>query len=252
MTRFAYVALILCALTCRAFDASPLVQYCAAGGSWTPLSLAPSLWLDASDAATLTLSGTNVTAWADKSGAGNNAVQVGAVTTTPVTGAKKNSRTTLYFDGGDYLLTGFLSATGTTFLCVAKMTGGDIIAGARDSANTRSYWGRRSSVYMGAGVGLDANISGTSQWGTEYHVFAGKHDGSNVKIYDSGSEIYSKTQNGSGENFTSGYMIGALNSAGTPLTYGTFNVGEILVFRRALTASEITQVSAYLSAKWGF
>lgn len=76
MTRFAYVALLLCALTCRAFDASPLVQFCASGATWTPLNLPGlNLWLDASDASTLTLSNDYVAAWADKSGQNHNVSQ---------------------------------------------------------------------------------------------------------------------------------------------------------------------------------
>jgi hypothetical protein len=227
-------------------------DFARASSAWTPLSLSPSLWLDASDASTLTLSGTNVTAWADKSGIGNHAVQVGAITTTPVTSELRNGLATMYFDQDDYLLTGFLSATGTTFICVAKMSGGEIIAGTRDGTDTRSYWGMRLSIYMGAGVGTEANVAASSQWGTTYHVFAGTHDGSNVRIYDAGLEIYSETQTGSGANFTCGYMIGALNSGGTPLIYAKCSIGEILAFRRVLSASEVETLSAYLKKKWGF
>lgn len=44
--------------------------------AWTPAELTTSnLWLDASDASTITLNGANVSQWDDKSGANNHAVQ---------------------------------------------------------------------------------------------------------------------------------------------------------------------------------
>ena len=39
---------------------------------WTPADITTAFWLDATDASTLTLSGTDVTAWADKSGNSND------------------------------------------------------------------------------------------------------------------------------------------------------------------------------------
>jgi hypothetical protein len=45
------------------------------GPIWTPARITTALWLDASDASTITLNGSNVTQWNDKSGNGRNAAQ---------------------------------------------------------------------------------------------------------------------------------------------------------------------------------
>lgn len=45
---------------------------------WTPAQISTALWLDAADASTITLNGTTVSQWNDKSGNGRNAVQVTA------------------------------------------------------------------------------------------------------------------------------------------------------------------------------
>jgi hypothetical protein len=54
--------------------------------SLLPIDITPSLWLDAADVSTMTLSGSNVTQWNDKSGNARNAVnqQTGALLTTHV------------------------------------------------------------------------------------------------------------------------------------------------------------------------
>lgn len=50
----------------------------AVSGSFDILSLSPLLWLDASDSTTITLNGSNVSQWDDKSGNNNNATQATA------------------------------------------------------------------------------------------------------------------------------------------------------------------------------
>lgn len=55
------------------------------GGLWTPADITTTAWYDASDASTVTLSGTDVTAWADKSGNGYTATQTGSFNPTYAT-----------------------------------------------------------------------------------------------------------------------------------------------------------------------
>lgn len=260
MTRFAYFALLLCALTCRAFDASPLIQFCAAGGSWTPLALAPSLWLDASDAATLTLSGTNVTAWADKSGAGNHAVQIGSVSTRPVILASaQNGLAVVGFDGAQYLSTQTMSPTNSMSVFVVAIhtgSGAYFTCGSRGgvpSANTRSYIGQSfDGAVLSGGVGSQANtvIKSTVTW-TSYRTVGLVYDGTTVQLYNAGTNVYDAAQSGSGAD-TQPYYIGTFNQGGSPSAdYMRGRIAEIVVCKRKLSAAEITALSAYLSAKWG-
>ena len=224
----------------------------AGGAAWTPDQIDDlALWLDATTG--ITTDGTSVTNWADRSAAGNDAEKVSTATTWPTVGNEQlNGVDTIYFDGGDYLLTGFLSATGTTFFAVARMVGGETIAGARDSENQRSFWGcPNGRTEYRAGVGTDSAIISDFKWGTVYRVFGGKYNTATVSLYNSGTNIYNKAQSGSGENTTTGYMIGALNSAGSPIIPGQFHLAEILAYRRALSEAEILQVGRYLAEKWG-
>lgn len=74
-----------------------------AAAGFSPLSLSPALWLDASDAATITSSGGKVSQWNDKSGNGRNVTQATSAAQ-PSTGTNTlNGLNVLTFDGGDYL-----------------------------------------------------------------------------------------------------------------------------------------------------
>jgi hypothetical protein len=67
---------------------------------WTPAQITTALWLDADDASTITLNGSNVSAWNDKSGNGRHATQTG--TAQPLySSTGLNNKPALDFDGAD-------------------------------------------------------------------------------------------------------------------------------------------------------
>lgn len=72
-----------------------------AGTAWTPANLgsALSLWLDASDSSTITLNGSTVSQWNDKSGNARNASQATAAAQPTYTLNGLNGKPVLTFDG---------------------------------------------------------------------------------------------------------------------------------------------------------
>jgi hypothetical protein len=78
---------------------------------WTPADLGASLalWLDADDASTITLNGTNVVQWDDKSGNGRNASQPTASFQPTYLATGFNGKPTLQTDGSDALELGVTS-----------------------------------------------------------------------------------------------------------------------------------------------
>jgi hypothetical protein len=79
--------------------------------NFTPLSLNPYLWLDASDTSTITESGGAVSQWNDKSGNGYTFTQ-GTGAAQPKTGTRtKNGLNVLDFDGGDSLISTAAAST---------------------------------------------------------------------------------------------------------------------------------------------
>jgi hypothetical protein len=89
------------------WDATPV------GGSklWRPDELGAdlALWLDAEDAASITLNGTDVAQWDDKSGNGRNASQATAANQPAYLATGFNGKPTLQTDGNDFLELGVTS-----------------------------------------------------------------------------------------------------------------------------------------------
>jgi hypothetical protein len=80
------------------------------GRFWTPASMTTALWLDAADSATLTLSGSAVTQWNDKSGNGRNVAQGTAGVQPFVTAGALAGRQVVEF-AGDYLTSSSAAST---------------------------------------------------------------------------------------------------------------------------------------------
>jgi hypothetical protein len=75
------------------------------GRPWTPAALgsALALWLDADDAATITLNGSTVSQWNDKSGNARNVSQATSANQPTRTASGLNGKPVLTFDGADWL-----------------------------------------------------------------------------------------------------------------------------------------------------
>jgi hypothetical protein len=95
----------------------------AGGGGFDPLSLSPSLWLDASDSSTLydAVTGGSLVAadglvarWEDKSGNARHATQATSGSRATRKTSQINSKDVLRFDGGDFFGFSGLSAAATT------------------------------------------------------------------------------------------------------------------------------------------
>ena len=70
---------------------------------WTPAEITTALWLDADDAATITLNGSTVSQWADKSGNGNHVSQSSAASQPTYLSVGFSGKPSLRSDVGDSL-----------------------------------------------------------------------------------------------------------------------------------------------------
>jgi len=116
---------------------------------WTPDGLGTdlALWLDAADASTVTLNGSTVSQWDDKSGNGRNASQATASLQPTYTTNGLNGKPVLSFDGSDDELTITSSfALGETAAMVAQRSTIDQPVIEAPIAANRGFWG---SAYPG-------------------------------------------------------------------------------------------------------
>lgn len=72
-----------------------------------------------------------------------------------------------------------------------------------------------------------------------------------LSSYNSGSFIGAETENNFLVNTTNNFRIGAGRNESTPLFFLNGNIGELIIFSRALRNEERQEVEKYLSKKWG-
>jgi hypothetical protein len=157
---------------------SPLDEARLQGRLWSPALLRPglALWLDAADSSTITLNGSNVAQWNDKSGNGRHVSQATAANQPAYVASALNGKAGVNF----YQNKGLLNASASTvaqFVCVvtksqnaawagfhAHLSGtsgtGNRIGGIRFGGNTGFFSGPFPSAVWEDGVAKTAPLSG--------------------------------------------------------------------------------------------
>jgi len=241
-----------------------------------PLSIAGcKLWLDASDTSTISLSGSAVTQWNDKSGNGYNFAQ-GTSANRPSSGTRtQNSLNVIDFDGtNDFLATtaaksafNFLNNTTATLFMVIKndsTTGIQWILGNNGGSN-----GQIGLVYYTSSTNYitrEGNGSGT--WTYDITV-AGNNTNAKYLTYKSDpanataanrikfalnngafSGANTETQAASASDSTRNLAIGDVDTPDSGIPMDGF-IAEFLIYNTILSNDDITDVQTYLSGKWG-
>ena len=216
------------------------------------------LWLDASDTSTITGT-TAVSAWTDKSGNGNNTTIFGTPNSTYGT---INNVKAMWFNGssGTY---GLFSNTGATVsgfvvgtMNSATATYGRMIALGNNPGNDDS--GTLQCPFLLRHIGNQAFSTRRFQTNYTYSSYTYDapflasiiYDGTNGNLYVNGSTIvqFGSTGNFGYSNYSVGCGIYSI-SANTIDTWTGF-VGEVILYRNALTNAQRQQVEAYLAYKW--
>jgi len=200
-----------------------------------------SLWLKADVG--VTLSGSNVTSWADQSTNGNNfAPAFGTV-------VKSNniigSNPAILFDGGSlsgnnivtaktiYAVIKTLETSAEQYAAILEVTGGSLY-----SAIDGTQWGS----YFGSGSPSGQTISDQ----TAAIIATLSNDGSNYELRRDGQQIVSSAE-GAGFISRSAAYLGSDSSATQP---ANMYISEIIVYNRVPVTAEIQQIEAYLNAKY--
>lgn len=235
----------------------------SATAAFSPSSIAGLvLWLDASDASSVTLDGSNnVSQWNDKSGNGRHAAQATALNRPSWLTNQLNGFGAVKPNGSNqWLEVPSMPAVdaGWTVLIVTKR--GTTSASGIVGANSGTL---SSALVIGPGTGDNIQIS---QWGdvlnvvgptvgggADYGIYA-TYDGS----HPTGSFSIRVSTNATAASGPMAQLAGTPPSAtwniaryGASGGYYGSNIYEIIAYNRQVTAGEGTQLRAYVASKWG-
>lgn len=221
---------------------------------WTPEELGASLafWLDADDASTITLSGSSVTQWDDKSGNGKDVSQ-GTASLQPVYDAVNKVIT---FDGTndvlvrtDSLITG--GAARSIFFVSQSNFGGYAFDHGEEGTSGARYSIRPNTAFIGF---YFKNLQWSTIGDTNLGIFEFIQTGSTtstISAYWNGT-FYSRTGavNLGTDINTANFRItvGATVSLGGTLDG---DIAEIIVVNSATDTATREKVEGYLAWKWG-
>jgi len=219
------------------------------GGGAVPFSPADisglSLWLKGD--AGITLSGSDVTVWADQSGNGKNATTLNASPTTTTIGSK----TFVRFNGEDQALSGpnVISALPCTIISVIRwrsFKGIDTWFIQNDGADNLALYASTSIGWrVFNGVDLDST---DSTWSFDVTQLATTiADGENSAHFHNGTAAGTGD---SGDITPAGDYYLSYWAGGGEDKYRHFDIAEIIIYNRVITTPERQQVETYLNTKY--
>ena len=224
-----------------------------------------SLWLKAD--AGVTLSGSNVTAWADQSGNGNNANANSGQEPTFVS-SFSNSKPAIEFDGQVQVIQ-IADANNLDFLNMSVFivlkyinqgTGNNIVyfknADAGSPADPAMY-GLVSSTAQNNVVSFSLNVGDWADYQTSIDItnsipkiLSMTYDGTDQNVYSNGSFSDQFNIGGNIATSTGLFQIGGYNQSFNAAEYFNGRIAEIIMYNRAVTSIERQQVEAYLNTKY--
>lgn len=212
------------------------------------------LWLDAADRNTLTLSGSNITQWNDKSGYGFNAVPVSG-NTIVFKSPGQNNLPVCNFGNNRMNISNFNWRTKFTVALVTQANAGTFLYSLWGSNYINYvYGGNWNLVFLNTSLALnDSTIAqGTTATGSAFCI----------AIYQYGLMGTPPTWRLNGTQRSTVYVSGSYPSdvslSGTLFINGngsnnidTSQIAEIIHYNDNLTASQCQQLEGYLASKWG-
>ena len=233
--------------------------------AWTPAQISTALWLDAADASTITLNGSTVSQWDDKSGNGRNFAQVTAASQPTFLATGLNNKPLLSFDGSNDVLTysGTLATNGATAILVANLSSTVAFNRGVLVFTDGTNWDYLPGSFLVWATGFDG-VSGNSGADAYYNgLAAGTQNAtftmdanmiygytSTQGIYGNGSLLHSGNNGTASINLTSGAIGSRLQGTATS-NFSKVSVSEILLTNTPMDETTRQRAEGYLAWKWG-
>jgi len=132
-------------------------------------------------------------------------------------------------------------ATLTAFSVSFNGSGNGMVFGARDSNDERSYLSELAGDYR---IGVANNQFTASEGSSEIDLTTFIYNGSTSSLHKNGTSIISESQSQAVNNTTHGFTIGALNDAGSNISFFSGNIEALFLY----TADKSTQRTAIETA----
>lgn len=216
----------------------------------TPIFLGSrlALWLDAADASTITLNGSTVSQWRDKSGNRRHFLQATAANQPTYTPNGLNGKPVVTFDGVDDFLsssswTGLISGlSGLTVSCVIRGTSGTLI-------NTSNNSGLQFSIESDGSFFINntapVQVPFTANFDIQNYIFnAGTRE-----AYRNGNLLQTATATPNTINAFNDSVIEIGRRAWSP-QFLSATMSELLLIRGTLSTIEHQQLTSYFAHRW--
>jgi hypothetical protein len=229
--------------------------------AWTPAEIATALWLDAADADTITLDGSdNVEQWDDKSGNGRHLAQSGSTLRPTVSGSS------VVFDGeNDYLSINhsfFSGITSYSIFCAGQNTdsganirwmfrervaGGNPNLGFMKLSNTQRFYRRGYSATD------PVDIVKSAAWPTTACIVGMVTSSANGEAFINGASDGTSSDTIDSFTFRSRFYLGTgMNADGTPtLNAWQGGISEFIIIQENVSTVTRQKIEGYLAHKWG-
>jgi hypothetical protein len=219
---------------------------------WTPALISTTLWLDAADAGTITLNGSTVSQWNDKSGNGNHWIQATAASQPTYTQSLINGLDGLSFAASQFMATAstVLQPDTHTMLAVVRpitIASNDYVGSFGATANhafSMFFTGRNRCHYWNSAGTLVTSDSDAVVLANSVNI-AGQSHAPNLQFQNILNGIV-KTSAANGSSTTN-----RIFERGRVSQRGAINLGEVILTTSQLSTDDRQKVEGYLAHKWG-
>lgn len=233
-------------------------------GSFSPLSLSPALWLDASDASTLFQSnggaaaaadGDPVGYWLDKSGNAKHASQTDGTMKPLLKLNSQNAKNGILADGvNDYIRSALNMNgwTGVTYFVVGKPVTTGIAIGNYSTAGGIFTGFTNTAVDFGGRLHGGSYASSTITYSSSYsaRIMTGGYDGTNITVQNNNGSAVSVAASTPGTIICQTNLDIFANTHSSAATYRNGVMYELVILNYFATTTQITNMVSFLNTKW--
>jgi hypothetical protein len=222
------------------------------GGGGLPVTAGLIFHLDASEASSVTLNGSNVSAIADLSSVGVSVTQVTSARQPAYVTAGLNGLNVMRFTAASAHFLDVASitipASHTVFVVINRGTAGinSIALGRVAGGRYSTWWYNDNVAYQQSNANFTTH--GTANTSTGAFVMTTRRNGtSQIRVRRNGTTVADVTTGGGVTSAASGTWDCLGRDGGT---YSTGDIGEVIAYDASLSDGDVDSVEAYLTAKW--